>query len=110
MTRGDVYNVDLDPTKGHEQRGRRFVLVISSDDFNKNNPPLVCPIATGGMVKRLAGLATNLHGSGMSTAGAVLCSQVRVLDISARGGRWIERAPDAIVQEVLECLHDILDG
>jgi mRNA-degrading endonuclease toxin of MazEF toxin-antitoxin module len=110
MQRGDVYNVDLDPTKGHEQQGRRFVLVISTAAFNANNPPLVCPITTGGMARRLAGLAVNLHGTGMSTAGVVLCSQIRALDIKARGGRFVEHAPDPIVQEVLDCLHDIIDG
>jgi mRNA-degrading endonuclease toxin of MazEF toxin-antitoxin module len=29
MERGDVYLVSLDPTAGHEQKGKRPVLVIS---------------------------------------------------------------------------------
>jgi mRNA-degrading endonuclease toxin of MazEF toxin-antitoxin module len=110
MNRGDIYNVDLEPTKGQEQQGRRFVMIVSADAFNKHNPPLVCPITTGGMAKRLAGLTVNLQGTGTSTVGVVLCSQIRVLDIRARKGRKIERAPEPIVQEVIDCLHDILTG
>jgi mRNA-degrading endonuclease toxin of MazEF toxin-antitoxin module len=96
MNKGDIYNVDLEPVVGREQQGRRFVMVVSADDFNKYNPPLVCPITTGGMAKRLAGLTVNLQGAGTATAGVVLCSQIRVLDIKARGGRKIETAPDHI--------------
>ena len=34
MKRGDIYLVSLDPTEGHEQRGRRPVLVVSPAEFN----------------------------------------------------------------------------
>lgn len=110
MDRGDIYNVDLEPTIGQEQQGRRFVMIVSADAFNKHNPPLVCPITTGGLGKRLAGLTVNLQGAGTSTVGVVLCSQIRVLDVRARGGRKIERAPEPVVQEVIDCLQDILTG
>lgn len=33
---GDVLMVDLDPSKGHEQRKRRPVVVVSNDAFNRN--------------------------------------------------------------------------
>lgn len=32
---GDVLMVDLDPSKGHEQRKRRPCVVVSNDDFNR---------------------------------------------------------------------------
>jgi mRNA interferase MazF len=32
--RGEIWTVDLDPTRGHEQAGRRPALVISVDLFN----------------------------------------------------------------------------
>ena len=34
-TRGDILALSLDPTKGHEIRGTRPVLVLSADAFNK---------------------------------------------------------------------------
>jgi len=40
-SRGEVWIVDLDPTKGHEQAGRRPCLVISVDIFNQGPADLV---------------------------------------------------------------------
>ncbi|MGH9949765.1 MAG: type II toxin-antitoxin system PemK/MazF family toxin, partial [Pyrinomonadaceae bacterium] len=34
ILRGDVVWADLDPTKGHEQAGKRPVIVVSGDRFN----------------------------------------------------------------------------
>jgi mRNA interferase MazF len=47
-SRGDVWIVDLDPTKGHEQAGRRPCLVVSLDIFNQGPADLVVvlPITT----------------------------------------------------------------
>lgn len=33
--RGEVWLADLNPTRGHEQAGRRPVLVVSEDLFNR---------------------------------------------------------------------------
>ena len=46
--RGDVWMVDLNPTRGHEQAGIRPVLVISVDKFNHGPAGLVVmlPITT----------------------------------------------------------------
>jgi mRNA-degrading endonuclease toxin of MazEF toxin-antitoxin module len=34
--------VSFDPTSGHEQRGRRLVLIISPEEFNKKTGLLSC--------------------------------------------------------------------
>lgn len=39
--RGDVWLVDLNPTRGHEQAGRRPALVLSVDRFNQGPADLV---------------------------------------------------------------------
>ena len=109
VDRGDIYLVDLDPTKGREQRGRRPVLVVTRANFNQHNPALVCPIATAAVGQRLAGFTVNLLGAGTTTTGVVLCSQVRALDLKVRNGRRIERAPEDIIDQVLDCLRDIFE-
>ena len=40
-SRGDLWTVDLDPSRGHEQAGRRPALVISVDLFNHGPADLV---------------------------------------------------------------------
>lgn len=42
--RGDVWYAVLDPTKGHEQSGRRPVLILSADEFNRGPADLVVAV------------------------------------------------------------------
>jgi mRNA interferase MazF len=39
--RGEIWVADLNPTRGHEQAGRRPVLILSVDPFNKSPLDLV---------------------------------------------------------------------
>lgn len=45
VRRGQIYFVDLDPTHGREQAGRRPVLVVSTDAINRQ--PLVVTVIVG---------------------------------------------------------------
>jgi mRNA-degrading endonuclease toxin of MazEF toxin-antitoxin module len=102
MERGDIYLVSLDPAAGHEQQGKRRVLVISPTKFNRiTGVPVVVPITTGGSFARMAGFSVTLMGAGTETTGVVRCDQPRALDLRARGGRKLETVPDEIVDEVL---------
>ena len=102
MERGDVYLVSLDPTVGHEQQGKRPVLVISPGKFNRlTRMPVVLPITTGGDFARTAGFAVSLMGAGTRTTGVVRCDQPRALDLRARGAKRLETVPRDIVDEVL---------
>jgi mRNA interferase MazF len=40
-SRGEIWLADLNPTRGHEQAGRRPVLVISADVYNRGPSGLV---------------------------------------------------------------------
>jgi mRNA interferase ChpB len=102
MERGDIYLVSLDPALGHEQKGRRPVLVITPARFNKlTGAPVVLPITSGGRFARVAGFAVSLDGAGTRTTGVVRCDQPRALDMRARNARRLERAPAAVVDDVL---------
>jgi mRNA-degrading endonuclease toxin of MazEF toxin-antitoxin module len=109
MDRGDIYHVDLDPTKGKEQRGARYLLIVSPREFNHGGTSLVCPISQGGNYARSQGFAVSLAGAGTNIQGVILCNQPRILDIAARGGRFAEKVPDTIVDEVLAKLQTLLD-
>jgi mRNA interferase ChpB len=110
MERGDIYLVSLDPTRGHEQQGRRPVLVVSPDAFNRlTKVPVVVPITTGGNFARTAGFTVSLAGAGTRTTGVVRCDQPRALDLGSRGGRKLETVPAAIIGEVLARLAPLFD-
>jgi mRNA interferase ChpB len=110
MERGDIYLVSLDPTTGHEQQGKRPVLVISPGKFNRlTGVPIVLPIATVGSFAQTTGFAVSLMGAGTQTTGVVRCDQPRALDLRARRGRRLERVPDAIIDEVLSRVAPIFE-
>ena len=108
--RGDVVSVPLDPAIGHEQRGSRPALVLTTKDFNKLGDVLVAPITQGGDFSRHAGFAVSLTGTGCKTQGVALINKVRMLDLAARKARRIERAPQAVIDEALGRLIALLDG
>src|SRR6266704_4056145 len=102
MERGDVYLVSLDPTSGHEEQGKRPVLVVSPGKFNRlTGVPIVLPIATVGSFARTAGFAVSVMGAGTQTTGVVRCDQPRALDLRARAAKKLETVPDYIIDDVL---------
>lgn len=110
MERGEIWLVTLDPIAGHEQSGKRPVLIVSPASFNAfTRLPIVVPVTSGGNFARAAGFAVSLDGAGCRTKGVVRCDQPRTLDMEAREGRRLERLPDAIVNEVLARLEAILN-
>jgi mRNA-degrading endonuclease toxin of MazEF toxin-antitoxin module len=112
MKRGEIWLVGLDPTQGHEQKGRRPVLIVSPEPFNRvTKVPVVLPITSGGNFARTAGFAVPLTGAGTGTktTGIVRCDQPRALDLGARGGKKLESVPDAIMGEVLAKVAPIFE-
>ena len=110
MKRGDIWLVGLDPAEGHEQKGRRPVLIVSPEAFNRvTKVPVVLPITSGGNFARTAGFAVPLTGSGNKTTGVVRCDQPRALDLHARGGKKLESVRGAIMDEVLARLAPIFE-
>lgn len=110
MKRGEIWLVSLDPTSGHEQKGRRPVLIVSPEAFNRvMKLPIILPITSGGNFARAAGFAVPLTGAGTKTTGVVRCDQPRALDLAARSGRKLESIPDAIMDEVLARLASIFE-
>jgi mRNA-degrading endonuclease toxin of MazEF toxin-antitoxin module len=99
MKLGEIWLVGLHPTSGHEQKGRRPVLIASPEAFNRiTKLPVILPITSGGNYARTAGFAVPLTGSGTKTTGVVRCDQPRALDIARAAARnW---NPDAIMDEV----------
>ena len=110
MKRGEIWLVSLDPTAGHEQKGRRPVLIVSPEAFNRTTRvPVVLPITSGGNFARTAGFAVPLTGTGTTTTGVVRCNQPRALDLAARGGKKLETVPQAVIDEVLARVAPIFE-
>lgn len=109
ICRGDIWLVNLNPTAGREQQGLRPVLVVSDAAFNRLGLTVVCPITQGGQQSRFAGFAVTLMGSGTETQGVVMCNQPRTIDMQARQGRFVERVPSSLLNEVMARLQAVFE-
>lgn len=110
MKQGDIYLCDLEPIAGHEQGGKRPVLIISADEFNRRaGTPVILPITTGGDFAKRIGFAYEIP-AGFKTVGVIRCDQPRTLDVSARKGRFLEALDAETISEVLERLYPVFEG
>jgi len=106
INQGDIAWLDLDPQSGHEQKGRRPVIVVSNSDFHLitgSKLAMVCPITN-------TGRANLLHvelDKQTQTAGFIMCEQAKVLDITARNYKFIEAVPIAVLTKVLNRVQAI---
>ena len=100
---GEIYFTDLNPTKGHEQRGSRPVLVVSNNDFNVLTRLVkVVPITT-----KIKDFPTHIKlPQGLKTTGQILTQQERVIDLNNRHYRYVEDCPKETLEDVLELISE----
>lgn len=109
MERGDIWHVDMNPIKGREQGSPRYVVVLTRREFNLIGTPIIAPITTGGNFAREKGFTVSLSGAGTKASGVILCHQMRAMDLKARNGKFSEKAPEYILNEVLAKVNAILE-
>lgn len=99
--KGDFVALTFDPRSGHEQKGRRPALVVSNDLFNERTGlALVCPVTN---TDRRIPFHIPVPRESVLT-GFVMVDQVKSVDFAARRAKFIERAPAALLAEVLAVL------
>jgi len=78
--RGDVWRVDLEPIRGHEQGGKRPALILSSNIINRGPTGLVTvvPITTRDRPIR-AFLRIEPPEGGLKQVSFIICNQVRTI-------------------------------
>lgn len=109
MERGDIWHVDLNPTKGREQVNPRYVLILTPRSFNQLGTPIVAPITSGGGFAREQGFAVSLSGAGTNATGVIMCNQIRALDMRARNATFAEKVPNFIIDEVLARVQPLFE-
>jgi len=96
--RGHVIWVSLSPTVGHEQSGKRPVVVLSPASYNKRSGMLlVCPItahAKGYPFEVPIPARLPVHG-------VILADHIRTLDWNARPIQHIGKLPEDLMEEAL---------
>jgi mRNA interferase MazF len=92
--RGEIWLLDLDPTRGHEQAGRRPALIFSVDAFNAGPADLVFVVP---ITSHLRPIPTQVvlrpPEGGIKTESAILCDALRSVSKQRLCSRWGRIAP-----------------
>ena len=101
---GDIIQLDLNPRKGHEQKGFRPVIVLSNNIISQyTNVVIVAPIST---TQRKLPLYHDLPDN-LNTTGTVLLDQLVTLDYKARSFQFIEKVSSDFLRELLSTTQRI---
>ena len=103
--RGDAVWIDMNPSAGREQRGRRPALVVSPASYNaKVGLAVMCPITS-----RVKGYPFEVEiPPGLEISGAVLSDHLKSLDWRERRAEKIARLPDGVLAGVLARIEALL--
>lgn len=87
--RGEIWTVDLDPTRGREQAGRRPALVVSATLFNRGPADLVVVLPITSKAKGVPlHVPVRPPEGGLKVPSFVKCDDVRSVAKERLGSRW----------------------
>jgi len=107
ILRGEVRWAELNPTRGHEQAGRRPVLVLSHDIFNKRSGTVIAMALTSQPQKARFPLTYSLEFKQLQKPSWVKISQIRTLSVERIGKKLGTVEPEQLA-EIVDGLNQII--
>ena len=107
ILRGDVVWAELDPTQGHEQSGRRPVVVLSHDVFNERSGTVIACALTSQAPRAGFPLTLELTGAKLPKRSWVKISQIRTLSVKRLGKKLGSVSADEL-EQVIDGLNEIV--
>jgi mRNA interferase MazF len=102
---GEIWLADLNPTRGHEQAGRRPVLVVSTDTFNHGPADLVFVLPITRTDRHIPiHVSVNPPEGGLSNRSYILCDALR----SITKERLVDRPWGTVTPQTMRQVEDIL--
>ena len=98
---------DLSPTRGHEQSGRRPVLILSADVFNERSGTVIAVALTTQPPRSGFPLTMEVGPGQLPKPAWIKISQIRTLS-AHRVGRKLGAVSPEDVAQVIEGLNEIL--
>jgi mRNA interferase MazF len=107
LLRGEIYWADLSPGRGHEQAGRRPVLILSHDVFNERSGTVIAMAVMS--LPQQAGfpLTLEIGTEGLPKRSWVKISQVRTLATERIGKRIARLTPEELAK-VVDGINEII--
>ena len=107
ILRGEVYWADLDPTQGHEQSGRRPVVILSREAFNRLSATVIAVALTSREPRAGFPLTVEIVGTGFPRRSWVKTGQIRTLSVQRLGEKLGEVTADELLM-IIEGLYEII--
>ena len=112
INRGEIYFVDLDPTRGREQSGRRPVLVLSSNKIN--HLPLVVTVVVGTKGENISrdfptNVRVSTEESGLPIETVFLGFQIRSIDAKRFQDSPAGKVSDQILAKIENAVRHCLE-
>ncbi len=109
ILRGDIVWAELDPTKGHEQSGRRPVLILSHDVFNERSGTVIAIALTSQEPKAGFPLTLEINSLSLPKRSWAKISQIRTLSV-LRLSTKIGRVSPEEINQIIEGLNEIIEA
>jgi mRNA interferase MazF len=107
--RAEIWMADLDPSRGHEQAGKRPVLVVSADAFNAGPAGLVVVVPITSKAKGIRShIAVEPGSTALRTKSYVLSEQPRTIS-KERLSKQLGSVSAAVMVEVELWLRVLLE-
>lgn len=87
ILKGEIYWADLNPVRGREQAGRRPVLILSHDIFNRHSGTVIAMAITSQQQKAGFPLTLALPHGQLPKPSWVKISQIRTISVDRLGRR-----------------------
>jgi len=107
ILRGDVRWAELNPVRGHEQAGRRPVVVLSSEVFNDRSGTVIAMAITSQPQRAGFPLTFELESRQLPKRSWVKISQIRTLSV-ARVGRKLGTVSPEQLSQLIDGLNEII--
>jgi mRNA interferase MazF len=107
ILRGEIRWADLNPVRGHEQAGRRPVLILSHDVFNERSGTVIAVALTSQEPRAGFPLTLESRARGLTKRAWIKISQIRTLSVD-RIQQRLARASDEELARVFDGLNEIL--
>jgi mRNA interferase MazF len=109
ILRGDIVWAELDPTQGHEQSGRRPVLILSHDVFNERSGTVIAIALTSQEPKAGFPLTLELNLPSLPKRSWAKISQIRTLSVLRLSSKIGRVSPEELSQ-IIEGLNEIIEA
>ena len=107
ILRGEIYWADLGSTIGNEQSGKRPVLILSQQVFNRHSGTVIVLAITSQAQQAGFPLSLEIRKTILPKTSWVKISQIRTISIERLGSRISEMEPSELSQ-VFDGLIDII--